>query len=256
MQVKFTGPAPTPFKQHSAGDGGNVLFRDSLSQSASNVIGRAFSSVGLNYEKSFSVDECMICLEAMDEEEGNLFTVPGCSHTFHKTCLAQWKKQSRKCPCCRGLLPDDIGPTISGIRNLPAENVLLDSHESATCLNLIFCPLCVVYPLFLLGCFIAYMSVASFMFLLLTFWMAIYESVQEERNICTIVCVLIAACILFPVLLGFMYLIIILQILYMLFRIIKFYALVSMCKIRWIDAYSFIVKRTISLAGFYFDQLF
>lgn len=256
MQFKFTGPSPAPFKPQSTGDEGNVLPRDSFSQSATNVIGRALSSVGFNSEKSCSVAECMICLEAMDEEQGNLFTIPGCSHTFHETCIAQWKKQSRKCPCCRGLLPDDIGPTISGSRNLPPENVYLDSHESATCLNLIFCPLCVVYPLFLLGCFIAYMSVASFMFLLLTFWMAIYESVQEESNICSIVCVLIAGCILFPVLLGFMYLIIMLQILYMLFRIVKFYAMVSMCKIRWNDAYSFIVKRTISLTGFYFDVLF
>jgi len=260
MEFKFTGAATTSCKSPTTSDGGNLLlFRnDSLTQSATNVIGKALASVGFSYEKSCSVDECMICLEIMDEEQGNLYTVPGCLHTFHKTCIAKWKKQSTKCPCCRGELPDELGPTptISGFRNLPPEDAQFDVHGSATCLNVIFCPLGVVYPLFLLACFIAGMLVASFMFLLLTFWLSIYESVKEESNLYSMVCVLIAACIMFPVLMGFLYLVILLQILYMLFRIVKFYVMLSMCKIRWIDSYGFIIKRTLSLTAYFFDALF
>jgi len=257
MQFKFTGASPTSCQPPGTSDRGNLLFRnDSLTQSATSVIGKALSSIGLSYEKSYSVDECMICLETMDEEQGDLYTVPACSHTFHKTCIAKWKTQSRKCPCCRGQLPDDIGPTLSAIRNPPAEDAQLDRHENATCSNVIFCPLGVVYPLFLLACFIAYVMVYFFMVLLLSFWMGIYKSLEGERNLYSIFCVLIVASVLFPVLMGCMYLVILFQILYMLFRIVKFYVKVSMCKIRWIDAYSFIIIRTICMTGYHFESLY
>merc|ERR1719474_1174914 len=93
----------------------------------------------------------------MDEEQGDLSTVPACSHVFHKTCLAKWKKVSRKCPCCRGPLPEEIGPTytiLQILQNLPAEEVLLDIKKCDICANVIFCAVGVDYSLSLLPLFI------------------------------------------------------------------------------------------------------
>jgi len=152
---------PPPPYQPTPSDEGIFFRSDSLTKSATNVISRALTNVGFTNEMPYRVGDseilCSICLETMDEEQGNLFTVSACSHTFHKTCIAKWKEVSRRCPCCRGPLPDEIGPTNSSLRNLPAEEVV-HMNESVICVNVIFCAVGVAYPIFLLSVFIAFES--------------------------------------------------------------------------------------------------
>ena len=94
-----------------------------------------------------------ICLEEMDEEEGNMFKVPACSHTYHIDCIAKWKKTSRKCPCCRGALPEDLGPT-SELQNMsfsefPQREVPQNMSTSDIFGNIAFSLVGVTYPLLL-----------------------------------------------------------------------------------------------------------
>jgi len=227
-----------------------------LTKSATNVISRALTNVGFTNEMPYRVGDseilCSICLETMDEEQGNLFTVSACSHTFHKTCIAKWKEVSRRCPCCREPLPDEIGPTNSSLRNLPTEEVV-HIKESVICMNVIFCAVGVAYPLFLLSVFIAYESLAFGIFVVLTFWLAIYRAFQEESNLITGTIIII--CIMYPLLVCCMVFAFMSQILYMLFRTLKFYVKVLMCKIRWIDAYNLIIHRTIFVTNYYLNML-
>jgi len=248
MQFKSTGAAPATNKPPTLDDEGNLLFRnDSLPQSATHVIGKVLSNVGLSSEKSHSVDGCQICLDAMDEELGNLYTVPGCSHTFHKTCIAKWKEQSRTCPCCRGTLSEE---------NLPPE-VQLDMNESAYYITVILCPFFFIYPLLLLLCFILFVSLVGVMLLVVTFAIALCESMREEAgDLYAMVCLPIAAPIAFSIALLFMYLVIVIQIIYMLFRIVKFYIKVLKRKIHWTGGYSYVIDRTVDLTSHYFDMLF
>jgi len=99
-------------------------------ESTTSLINRTLTTNGLNPNIPYRLSEveikCSICLAKMDEQEGNLFTVPGCSHIYHKNCILQWKKQSKKCPCCRGPMPDSLGPTLTELQKLPAEPVLPD----------------------------------------------------------------------------------------------------------------------------------
>merc|ERR1719334_739484 len=74
--------------------------------------------------------QCSICLEAMLEEDGNIFTVTACSHSYHKKCITEWKKLSNKCPLCRGLLPEEIGPTNPRSPHLIHEDMLWASTSS------------------------------------------------------------------------------------------------------------------------------
>lgn len=219
----------------------------SLTRSATGVIIRTLSSVGINIEIPKIVNgsemSCSICLEAMDEEQGDLLTVSACSHIFHRTCIAKWKQVSRKCPCCRGPLSDEIGPTSNAIlrilQNLPEDEVLRDITKCDIYANVIFCALGIAYslsliPLFMVG------SVIIFVFIIC------YVCFQVP---CFIIVTL-------PVGLIGMGLACVLQILYLIFRTLKFYMKILMCKLRWIDAYSFIIQRTSEVSEHIYGALF
>jgi hypothetical protein len=249
--MEHTDTPPPTYTSRSASEHSGYFTSNSLTQSATTVISQILSSVGINNEMPYLVNDtetlCSICLEGMDEEEGNLFTVTECSHTYHIKCIAKWKKQSRKCPCCRGPLPDEIGPTNSSIRNLLVDEDVLDMEEGAIFKNLILCPLGSFYPLCLFSLCIALELPVFCLLVVIIFLLAAYEIAEEERNILSATCMVITFCVIYPATAALMGLFFILQICYALFRTLKFYMLVLMCKMRWSSAANYIVKRTLML---------
>jgi hypothetical protein len=238
----------------------SLLGGDSLAQSATNVLSKVLSNVGINNEAPYGVDEsetlCSICWEVMDEEEGNLFTITSCSHTYHKHCIARWKETSRKCPCCRGPLPDEIGPTLSRLRTLPAEEVFPEMTVYAVFWNVIFSAVGICYPLFLVALFLAFGTILFGMVVIIIFLMAIFFSFEDDdNNIISGACMSMVVCIMFPLLICFLLFVFIALIFYVLFRTLKFYANVFTCKMRWSSAYSYIIGRTRTVSGYLFAML-
>jgi len=216
-------------------------------QSARNVIAGVFANVGIGIEVSYRVDEseilCSICLEEMDEEEGNIFTVPACSHTFHIDCIAKWQKTSLKCPCCRGPLPAEIGPT-SSQQNLPGGDVSQYMTASDIFKNIMLSPLGIAYPFFLfslcltLGAILFGPAMVFLFFVLLKVFLDDDDVPLSElfwTLIIGYIFVLVLAVVAF-----------ILQIIIVFCKTLLFYAMVFMCKVRWCDAYGFIIDKPIS----------
>jgi len=228
------------------------------------VISRALTKVGLNNEIPYRYNDteilCSICLDAMEEEKGDLLTVSGCEHTFHRTCIVKWKEVSRKCPCCRGALSDEIGPRYSVLRNLanlPAEEVELYRNEDDMATN--WGNLCVgfIYPLLLVPFFIAFEALIFSILVILMPWVTIYFIFADGKN--DIMASIVGSILLFilcPFLVCGMVVCFMLQIFYMLFRTLKFYVYWLMCKIPWYDALPFIIQRTISVSEHCNDVLF
>jgi len=215
--------------------------------------------VSVNSELPYRANDteriCSICLEAMEEEEGNLFTVAACSHTYHLKCLAKWKKESRKCPCCRGPLPDEIGPTGVSLRSLFLEEGESDMNEGVMLKNLMFCPIGIVYPIFLFAVFIAFEAFVFCIFIVLVYLFTMYELCLEQDAIVSC-CLTILSFILYPILAAWLVVLFIFQIFYAFFRTLKFYVMVLMCKISWWSADSFIVKRTMTVTENLYDDMF
>lgn len=44
--------------------------------------------------------ECSICLNDLDEGDA-VRKLPGCSHTFHKSCIDLWMLRRADCPLCK-----------------------------------------------------------------------------------------------------------------------------------------------------------
>jgi len=252
---------PPEYQPSSLSKQESLLSRSySLTQSATNVISRTLTKVGFDREIPYMANDtevsCSICLETMDEEQGDLLTVSACAHVFHKTCIAKWKEVSRKCPCCRGPLSEEIGPTYSllqNLQNLPEANVLLPVNKSDIYVNVIFCALGIGYVLSLVSLYI----VGFVLFLLLTFIASIYMSHEfmYGNNIFYILGVLIGLSFAFSCLACCSALGCVLQVLYVLFRTLKFYVMILMCKARWTDAYSFIIQRTLDMNAHICDQM-
>jgi len=253
--ITSTRIPPPPYSQTLSKQGSLLSKSHSLTQSATNVISRALTKVGLNNEIPYRCNDseilCSICLDAMEEEKGDLLTVSACAHTFHRTCIAKWKKVSRKCPCCRGKLADEIGPTntvLQNLLNLPDEEVVvLDRNENDMAKSRGNPCVGFILPLLLVPCFIASEALIFgilFPLCLLGYILAMFK---EESDILFFIIGIIFVC--GPVL-CFM-----LQIFYLLFRSLKFYVYVSMGKIHWNDAMPFIIQRTISLTKHCYNVL-
>jgi len=240
--------------------------RDSLTISASNVMSRIIlnSMWGISSESSLipyvfessSGCLCSICLDTLDEEVAEIYTVPNCNHIFHKRCISLWKKESPKCPCCRGPLPSEIGPTLSVLDNIPRAEELPEMSWSAVQENVLFSPVGVIFPICLVLLFLL-LEVAVFaVFICLTFFMALYIIFQEETQQvhCTISFV-ITLFILFPFVLIFLLGSFIFQVGYILYRTGRFYYNVFSCNMRWISARNFIIDRTVILTTYAFELL-
>jgi len=242
---------------------GSLLFRsDSLAQSATNVISRALTKVGLTNEIPYRYNDteilCSICLDAMEEEKGDLLTVSACAHTFHRICIEKWKEVSRKCPCCRGALADEIGPTKSILQNLvtlPAEEVVLDRNEDDMAINCRNPLLGFILPFILVPFFIAYEALIFGILVFPLLLVAIYNISIGGNTIMVSICASIIVFIWYPFIICGMVLCFMFQILYMLFRSLKFYVYALAGKISWNDAMPFIIQRTISVTAHYYNVL-
>jgi len=236
----------------------SLIGNDRLARSATNVIGMLLTSVGVNNEVPYQVNEseilCSICLEAMDEEEGNLLTVPECSHTFHIHCIARWKEVSRKCPCCRGPLSDDIGPTFSRLRSLPADEPPSDMTRCAIICNVIFCPLGIVYPLVLVSLFLALETIVFALFMAVILFLSTFYIFEDEDNsFLKAICISLFFCVTSPFFACCFVGAYAAQIFYTLYRTVKFYFNVFMCKLRWSSADNYIIQRTLTVTGHIID---
>lgn len=58
-------------------------------------------------EKNTEEHECVICIEPLKEEDGNIKLLP-CLHVFHEDCYQKWWWKSRFCPLCRSPLPVNL----------------------------------------------------------------------------------------------------------------------------------------------------
>jgi len=178
---------------------------------------------------------CSICLEVMDEEEGNLVTVPGCLDTFHSDCIAEWKQISLKCPICQGALLNELG----SIPNLPPEDV---SWEILTAfdifINVFFSLVGIAYPLCLFSLYITLqtilfglsggISVAVFPFLV------VGCCFNENRPYLSLALLIVS-----PFFVCFALIAYVLDVFYLFYWTLKFYLMVFMCKMRWSDTFDF-----------------
>jgi len=239
--------------------------RDSLTISASNVMSRVILNPwGISSESSLipyvfessSGILCSICLDTLDEEEAEFYKVPDCDHIFHERCIKLWKKESPKCPCCRGPLPSEIGPTLSVLENIPAAEELPEMTWRAVQENVIFSPVGIIFPICLVLLFVL-LEVAIFsIFIVLTFFMAMYVVFQEEaQQIYSTFCLASIVCILFPFVIVFLVVLFVCQICYILYRTVRFYYNVLSCNMRWISAINFIIDRTVVLTTYVFELL-
>jgi len=198
---------------------------------------------------------CSICLQAMDQEHGDLYTVRLCTHVYHKRCISQWKKYSTKCPCCRGPLSDELGLTFSRLQNFPAEEALPDMTRDGVLENIIFGAVGCVWPICLVFVFLVFEVAAFAIFVVLTFFMAIIVFFHEESRSTSRLCLLIVLSLVFPPAVVVLVVSFILQIFYVLYRTVAFYGNVFMCRMRWSSANKFIITRTVSLVIYVFDWL-
>ena len=52
---------------------------------------------------------CAICLENIDLDNNNIYTIPECNHTFHMKCALEWYRRvdnEASCPLCRSISSD------------------------------------------------------------------------------------------------------------------------------------------------------
>jgi len=199
---------------------------------------------------------CAICLQTMDEEMGGLYTVTGCSHVYHKQCISRWTKNSRKCPCCRGPLADDLGLTLSGLHSVVNNEVMQEMTRAGFLENVIFSPIGVAWPICLVFLFLVFETACFGFFIPLVLLMSLYVIFQEEsQNIASCICLVIVLCLMFPPVTVMLLSCFILQVFYILYRTVAFYVNVFSCKMRWRSANIFIINRTVALLTYAVDLL-
>jgi len=195
---------------------------------------------------------CAICLEDMDEENGEIYIIPLCEHKFHETCVRRWKKEKATCPSCRGDMPEELGPTDEhiwiGNRQL---TVNVRPPPRPTFCH-IFCtilqtPFGILYSLIVVILFIVF---ELLFFILLIFFILAYAQwytwvETEDINWCGRICHSITSIILFPFLLVAMTLLWISYTRVLFCNLGSFYKKVVTCQCRWTDAFSETVMSTI-----------
>jgi len=86
--------------------------------------------------------------------------------------------------------------------------------------------------------------------------MAVYVIFQEESHkMVSVICLVLILCLVFPLVVVIIVALFMLQIFYVLFRTVVFYANVFTCKMRWCGSSKFIVNRTINLITYFFEVL-
>jgi len=198
---------------------------------------------------------CSICLDSLDEEKAEIYTVPNCEHIFHKRCITLWKKESSTCPCCRGPLPLEIGPTYSVLENIPVDEEPPEMSWEAVQANVIFSPVGAISPVCLILLFILLEVAVLAIFIVTTFSMAMYVIFQETEHFYSTIYLVVILLILFPFVIIFLLVSFVCQFGYLLYRTGRFYYNVFSCNMRWTGAMSYIINRTVILTVYAFEQL-
>lgn len=60
-------------------------------------------------QTSSECHECSICMSEINSDD-SFKTV--CHHTFHHSCLDEWRKNNQTCPLCRRELPSEFIPLL------------------------------------------------------------------------------------------------------------------------------------------------
>jgi len=231
---------------------------------------------------------CSICLEVMLEEEGNIFTVTACSHAYHIKCITEWKKLSNECPCCRGLLPEEIGPTnprsphlmnedmlapaasfqpimdtfpVLQITNEMIENNRQENHyrnrevrlvqhmtDDDMITNAVLFPLGIVYPMLLFCLLVGYLLVVAFPFCVIFCFLKIPYDTYDSEAPLMTTVIVILIYIKYPLYVLLAGVALIGFICYIFCKTLEFYVKAFTCKVRWKSARNFIVTRPLTRA--------
>jgi len=252
-------PYSTCDSQSSSGENernnsrGLRVMYSSLGQSLHDILGVASQPVS-QYAQSLSPEQtdqvsteivCAICLEDMDEENGEIFTIPVCKHKFHESCVKQWKKEKATCPSCRGIMPEELG--------LTDEHIWIGDHQltfnarpppEPTFCHIVstipLTPFGIVYSLLVVFLFIAF-ELLFFVFIILFFLMYAqwYSWVEtDDVNCIERLCNSITSVILFPFLCVALLLIWLSHLYVLFFKLGMFYGKVMTCQCRWTDTFS------------------
>jgi len=197
---------------------------------------------------------CVICLEEMDEESGEVFTIPICQHRFHDACVRRWKKEKATCPTCRGVMPEELGLTDEHIW-IGSRQITINAHpppEPTFChvfLTILFTPIWVVYALVVVLVFtiIVFLVCIFFVFFLFAFmqWYAWVDG--DDMSFCGKICLTVTSVLLFPFCLTVFLLLWFRHFLSCLQHLVKFYKNVCTCRCRWTNAVQEICVPTLRL---------
>jgi len=114
--------------------------------------------------------------------------------------------------------------------------------------NVIFSPVGVAWSICLVLLFLVFEAACFGIFIALVFFMALYVMfIEESHNIAYCIYLVIVFCLVFPPVIVILVTCYVLQVLYTLYRTVKFYANVFTCKMRWSSANKFIINRTVAL---------
>jgi len=188
---------------------------------------------------------CVICLEEMDVEGGEVYTIPICHHRFHDICVRRWKKEKATCPNCRGVMPEELGLTNEHIwignrqitinAQLPPEPTFCHIFRT-----ILLTPFGVVYSLVVIVMFTMLVLLICLFFTFFVFafmqWYAWID--EEELTFCGRVCITLTSVILFPLYLLASFSLWLCHFVVSFRHLIIFYKKVFTCKCRWSNAVS------------------
>jgi len=254
-------PYSTFGSQSSSGGenaGGLRVMYSSFSNNLQDILGTVGEPTRVRSLSQEQIDQlsmgnmCAICLENMDEENGEVFVIPICKHKFHESCLRRWKKEKATCPSCRGVMPEELGPTNEhiwiGNRQLRVNS--RPPPRPTFChifWTVILTPLGIIYSLLIVVLFIVFEL--KFLLLLIIFvlafaqWYAWVEA--EDVSLFGRICHSISSIILFPFLFIGVLLMWLSNIRVLLSHLGSFYKKLMTCQCRWSDIYSETVVPTL-----------
>ena len=54
---------------------------------------------------------CAICHENIDLNDGSIYTLPECNHSYHTNCIMTWFRMGKNtCPLCNKVQNGDLAP--------------------------------------------------------------------------------------------------------------------------------------------------
>jgi len=187
---------------------------------------------------------CAICLEDMDEEE-EVFTIPLCKHKFHESCVRRWKKEKVTCPTCRGVMPEELGPTDDHIwiGNYQLTINARPPPDPTFCYilwTILFTPIGIPYSLLVVLLIIVsellLFILMIFVFLVFAQWYAWVET--GDIGLCGRICHSITSIVLFPFVFLALLLLWIWHLSILLGNLGSFFWKVMSCQCRWTDTIS------------------